>query len=325
MGYLHELPKEFHPDFSKPNKKPVGAVEVDTNIRLRKAPVGLYALNGEVLNLINNKISAFTGKATFVHTGGNTGLAFDGASGSFIDLGETLSPGGGKWSIVCGFDHTATGYVFCARSGANRHWSLYSDAGKIGANVWSSLSRSTTTDTGYKVSGISNDNNTGNCQFYYNGRPDGTGTVSDSSGSLVNATLGGRLDNTSLFTGTAYFALFFDYELTAAEHKILGESYFSALHELLKPAIPMLYPIPSAGGWSISSVDLDNDIYHGQTGVAVAITGTVAVSGKKVFLEQGGTWVEQTVTAEDTTSATITVNFGSLSAGSANLYLRNPL
>lgn len=84
----------------------------------------------------------------------------------------------------------------------------------------------------------------------------------------------------------------------------------------------------SSGGdlpWFIASVDLDDSIADGQTSVVVAITGTVAATGKRVFLEQGGTRVEQTVTDEDANSATITVNFGSLSSGAATLYVRNPL
>ena len=80
------------------------------------------------------------------------------------------------------------------------------------------------------------------------------------------------------------------------------------------------------GGWSISNVDLDDSIFDGQTGVVVAITGTVAASGKKVWLSDGTNWVEQTVTGETTTTATITVTYGGvLSAGAATLYVRNPL
>ena len=78
--------------------------------------------------------------------------------------------------------------------------------------------------------------------------------------------------------------------------------------------------------WSIANIDLDDTVEDEQTGVIIAITGTVEASGKKVFFEQGGNFVEQTVTAEDTSSATITVTYGGLlSAGAATLYVRNPL
>ena len=81
-----------------------------------------------------------------------------------------------------------------------------------------------------------------------------------------------------------------------------------------------------AAGWSIANIDLDDSIVESQTGVVIAITGTVAASGKKVWLNQGANWVEQTVTAEDSSSATITVTYGGvLSAGAATLYVRNPL
>ena len=81
-----------------------------------------------------------------------------------------------------------------------------------------------------------------------------------------------------------------------------------------------------AGGWSVTDVDGDESIVDAQTGVVISITGTVAVAGKTVWIEQGGNWVEQSVTAQDASSATITVTYGgSLVAGAATLYVRNPL
>ena len=81
-----------------------------------------------------------------------------------------------------------------------------------------------------------------------------------------------------------------------------------------------------AAGWSIANVDLDDTITNGQTGVVVTITGTVAASGKKVWISDGTNWVEQTVTGETSTTITITVTYGGvLSAGAATLYVRNPL
>jgi hypothetical protein len=79
-------------------------------------------------------------------------------------------------------------------------------------------------------------------------------------------------------------------------------------------------------GWSITNIDLDNNVFDGQEGVIIAIAGTVAASGKKVWIKQGPDWVEQTVTAEDASSATITVDYGGvLNEGTATLYVRNPL
>jgi len=78
--------------------------------------------------------------------------------------------------------------------------------------------------------------------------------------------------------------------------------------------------------WAIANVDLDDSIFEGQTGVNIAITGTVAESGKKVFIAQGENWVEQTVTGETTSSITINVSYGGiLNPGAATLYVRNPL
>jgi len=82
----------------------------------------------------------------------------------------------------------------------------------------------------------------------------------------------------------------------------------------------------ASSGFSVTDVDLDETIVDGQTGVVVTITGAVSATGKKVYITQGANSVEQTVTAEDATSATITVSFGGvLTAGAATLSVRNPL
>jgi len=79
-------------------------------------------------------------------------------------------------------------------------------------------------------------------------------------------------------------------------------------------------------GFAVTDVDLDETITNGQTGVIISITGTVPASGKKVFIVQGANSVEQTVTAENASSATITVSYGGvLTGGAATLYVRKPL
>lgn len=83
---------------------------------------------------------------------------------------------------------------------------------------------------------------------------------------------------------------------------------------------------PAGAGFSVTDVDLDETVTDGQTGVVIALTGTVAATGKKVFITQGANSVEQTVTAENSSSATITVSYGGvLTAGAATLSVRNPL
>jgi hypothetical protein len=78
--------------------------------------------------------------------------------------------------------------------------------------------------------------------------------------------------------------------------------------------------------WDITDVDGDESVYDTQTGVAVTLSGTVSASGKRVFIEQGSSSVEQSVTAEDASSATITVDYGGvLTPGAATLYVWNPV
>ena len=84
--------------------------------------------------------------------------------------------------------------------------------------------------------------------------------------------------------------------------------------------------VNNGSGWSVVDIDLDDSVYDGQTGVVIHLSGTVAASGKKVFIGQGVNKVEQTVTAEDSSTVTITVSYGGvLSSGAATLYVRNPL
>ena len=105
----------------------------------------------------------------------------------------------------------------------------------------------------------------------------------------------------------------------------IGQKH-ALLADDLRTATQLSKPTAAETGWSITDVDTDESIENGQVGVVVTINGTVAASGKKVWLEQGGTFEEQTnITGETAQTITFTVNYGALVAGAANLYVRNPL
>jgi len=114
------------------------------------------------------------------------------------------------------------------------------------------------------------------------------------------------------------------WDIGAYEYTVTGITITPDGNSLI---ITGVLPSVSSGatGWTITDVDIDETIYEGQTGVIITISGTVAASGKRVFLEQGGTRVEQLVTDEDATTITITVNFGGLAPGAATLYVWNPI
>lgn len=64
---------------------------------------------------------------------------------------------------------------------------------------------------------------------------------------------------------------------------------------------------------TLASVDGDNTIFHGQTGIVVLpATGTFAAAGNRVTIDAGGVRVNQTVTAEGTGSVTFTANLAGL-------------
>jgi hypothetical protein len=117
-------------------------------------------------------------------------------------------------------------------------------------------------------------------------------------------------------------------EITGAQGSItvLGHAQTTLSGQEITAAQGSITVDTGDAAWSITNVDLDDSIADGQTGVIVAISGTVSATGKKVWLKQGTDWVEQDVTAQDSSSATITVDYGGvLSAGAATLYVRNPL
>lgn len=102
--------------------------------------------------------------------------------------------------------------------------------------------------------------------------------------------------------------------------------------KLAEPAAGTITLVPAAPTadqtFNIFVIDVDTDetVYDGQTGVIVTVTGEVAASGKRVFIEQGGNFVEQPVTAEDASTATITVDFASvLVIGAATLHVWSPI
>ena len=79
-------------------------------------------------------------------------------------------------------------------------------------------------------------------------------------------------------------------------------------------------------GFIVTDVDGDESVFDGQTGVVVSLAGEgISATGKRVFIHDGATWVEQTVTGEDASSVTITVSFGGLSEGAATLCVWDPV
>ena len=78
---------------------------------------------------------------------------------------------------------------------------------------------------------------------------------------------------------------------------------------------------------AIGSVDSDNSIYHGQTGIVILPdTGaTFAASGNRVTIDQGSLRRNQTITAESTSSITITADLtGFTLPGTAALQVHKP-
>lgn len=75
MGKALILPKEFHPDFAFPNKKPVGPVEIDWSSPLTKNLVEVFTLAGTPRGLIHNPAITVSSPTTpFVPRYGEMGL-----------------------------------------------------------------------------------------------------------------------------------------------------------------------------------------------------------------------------------------------------------
>lgn len=77
--------------------------------------------------------------------------------------------------------------------------------------------------------------------------------------------------------------------------------------------------------FSIIDVDGDDTILDGQQNVVITLSGDVAASGKRVFLSQPGSTVEQEVVNENATSITFNCSFGGvLSSGPCNIRVSRP-
>ncbi len=184
-------------------------------------------------------------------------------------------------------------------------------------------------------------------------RADGTGTYVDNNNALLeyttiatgtwshdyNASIGNTETNgaapsdwTTVFEGYTTF----DFRLKSTDTELRGQGIGpSADAEVLTTSIngltrsgattdigPYLYPLTL----SILSVDGDDSVYNGQTGVVILPSdGVFAASGNRVTLDKDGVRKNQVVTAEGTSSITITVDLTGYSLpGSATLQVHVP-
>lgn len=263
MAKVLPLPKELHPDFYNPRKKPVGPVEIDWDNPLTEGLVFAEFL----LNERRERIEPFTGLRS-THTGNlkfsksSEGVAFDpegfggvityGASdwwdfgaddftvivrsnppASGITADFSNGGGGNQWRLNPNFNQSAASspgdYAFLTYAGS------FLNAGTSGANV---------ADGEVHTWGGSR---TGNDLGLYR---DGA-LIASNSGTPKNVTAGTNTDmqvggwNAGASPSTQiYFALAFRKGKSAAEMKKIADKPY----QILKPATPQLFFVASGGG-----------------------------------------------------------------------------
>src|SRR5574343_696925 len=106
----------------------------------------------------------------------------------------------------------------------------------------------------------------------------------------------------------------------------MGIATFSDKDVTTESTIFTDWMLDGSGAFALLSLDGDNAVQHGQSAVILPAAGqSFAASGNKARIRQGGTLVDQTITAEGASSITITVDLTGMTVpGSATLEVGKP-
>lgn len=148
------------------------------------------------------------------------------------------------------------------------------------------------------------------------------GTFTTNAASWTNKLQFGKPGaNTRNFIGNHSFMAVLGIAVPEEVGRSLSQNPYQLLRSKIRPALSF-----TLDEFALASVDTDNDIFHGQTGVVILpSSGSVfAGSGNIVTITDGSITVTQTVTAESTSSITITVDLTGLTPGAGTLCVLRP-
>lgn len=278
---VYQLPKHLHPDFSAPGKKPVGPTKTEAGWKSWLFQKGsLHPSLGDAAE----KISTPTLVVDTKHGHGYDldgsfdaldlgfqGSAFETTGFTVIAIAEGGDAGTNEALISNGSDQTNKGWSL--------KWEQGNNTGKIGVTKHGVVDLTSSFDTptsGVHVVGLTFDGSN-NPIVALDGQTD---TISNTSSLSVSGSfkiyLGAYRKSSSEvvnnFNGSVYGAFITSGRISESE---LGEITRSVYANLLKPAIPMPYLVPGAGGGNITPSGIASLEAFGS---ATITTGAVSIT-----------------------------------------------
>lgn len=256
MTFFFELEKNHHPDFAVKRQAPRGPVVLDVNHPLYSALDEFYlAQNRRMIGLKHLKPAVPTNTTA---GWGPTGGYVERSESDTLDCGDEpwMSDSGTNMSVVAHYSTTDSDHTVVARrdGGSIIQWQWYVSNAlneitwKIGSTnnvMYSGTPPAKYSDGFPHVVGVSV---TGSAStLYHDGEIDGSSAASGTAGSSVNLAIGNRWETYpaagfGMDGGKIYSVMFFNRALTDFEQKSLSDDPY----QLLKPAVPMQWYLPTA-------------------------------------------------------------------------------
>ena len=259
MGHFQEPPKLVHPDFAVPNRKPVGAVEIDPQYQcVFSYLAGNHGLTDIAKGRMGTEIVGSVGRGPDHYYSGDV-VSYGDISD--LDGSRTMSvllrikPD--NWNVVAGIlnKRTAWNSQNCFSIGTNYNNNLQlsfqvgSGSGVDTAYYINHAGFSTTEFTTLLLTYNADSPATNRMRFFKDGVEQSTSIADggDAGGPLVNTSSAleiGRVNNGTLrYTGSVSHIAVFRSDLSyIGRQASLDQNFY------LKPANPITYFIPSAGG-----------------------------------------------------------------------------
>ncbi|MCB1116826.1 MAG: hypothetical protein KDK71_10195, partial [Chlamydiia bacterium] len=296
-----ELPKRFHPDFSRPKVKPSGLVEIDWSnpltrglTKLTLVDVPFELVNNKNITLVGTQLISADRSGKYRNFGGgnnlyvSTGAPHNGSMTLFAVAKPTSFPINGN---LIGCDSDSSGlrsFQFRVTTGAKLEFIPFVANVPKFITGTTSLSASTT----YSLAATYDQNLTANtAKVFIDGKQDAALNITgacdtDAAALAIAARL--RLSNgttpTEWFNGNIYFAACWDRPLTAEEIKSLADDPY----QILKPANDLYYfPAVGVGGSTVEAAALYSNISSMLSGKIGTLNASVDISSGYTDVDAG--------------------------------------
>ena len=296
---LYTLPKQYHPDFSQPNKKPIGDAEIDwsnpltKNIRLfvifNSAGLPYDLVTGKFLSTTNNPVQTVSirGKQ----------LSFDGVNQSAsipVDLSNTANVTvltGYSWDSYSNNDDFA--FEFTPNANHNNNNGFFSDPNGSSGGIALATNHQTTAsraDSAFRFTRPSNGYH--DYIFRYASVSNGiTGWVDGIEQSMTNifdntgsgtyedsALYIASRNNSALFGEVDYnYLILFDEDITDKNNSIQAHKLTKNPYQILKPKAPVIY-FTASDSSGITVTEQTANTNYTSLNPTVTLTGSISIT-----------------------------------------------